>query len=95
MHQPTKTAWYLQVWNRVTLKGSLSPSHPGRITALLLVGDALFTLCDQGKLRVWNAKSREMTKEIEVEVDTKMGRALILHPDTYINKAGPTMSKHQ
>lgn len=76
------------MWTRVTLKGTLTPSHPRRLLSLLLVGDVLVSLCNQGKLRVWDAQRLVMTTEVEVEVDARMGGAVVLHPDTYINKVG-------
>lgn len=81
-----------QVWERVSLKASLSPEPRGRLCAMLLVGDVLMALCDTGLLRVWDARSLSLEGEMELGGDQRLGACLI-HPDTYLNKVSSDVTQ--
>ena len=73
-----------------TLKG-----HSGNIVALLILGDFLLSLCQDGMMKTWSMMNRMGTDTEEVatidlkvlqDVSTPFLPTAILHPDTYLNK---------
>jgi U3 small nucleolar RNA-associated protein 21 len=89
------------VWERMHPLAPIG-SHPGTIVSLLVLGDTLVSVCEEGRMKCWDLKhgsllgrKHRQNKVVEgsdgiLLMELSLGKGLrptaLMHPDTYLNK---------
>jgi U3 small nucleolar RNA-associated protein 21 len=71
------------VWKRVERVNTLL-GHQGAIKQLVTVGNILFSLDDEGAIKIWDLETMELVDTLTFPVG--FTPTTMLHPDTYLNK---------